>query len=638
MAIDLKLSKMKKISVDKDHTTMATPEGHRIMIRHASLSKPHRKALESLPFAKAEGGKISDDEIIKDKESTDKYNKTHDQEPKEYSPAVQKRMRETDVTPKGMHFMASGGMAGHGYEPCLNPQCKSHGQPHPNCQCYAQGGEVNKDKGCKCCNIQIPKMAEGGQAGELIDYDKLIPLEQEANKPFTMGGDSVEQSKPESTAPTSPILNQESASIDQTPSQPIDQTPAITPPQPQEAQTPQASSIPTEQHTPSIVGGFNQQLEGINKAAQAEAKIADDKSKAIATNLLAQQEILNRTEAAHKATQAELAAIRHDIDNSHIDPNHYLGSMDTMSRIGTAIGLVLGGIGGRGHSNQALDFMNAQIDRDIAAQKAEIGKKESIYSGLLAQDDNDQRATNMTRLIMNDLIAQKLQQAEMQSTNALVKARAQQARGVLEAQMAPLYRTENAYKLAHLSGSKVGSTSEQQLVESIDAMRLGNPELAEVMEAKYVPGYSKLATRKVNDKIRESLVSRNQLDAVAKDLLKFSQEHTGSLDPRVRAQGIQKAQLLQSLYREGVLGTVYKAGEQPLLDKVVGEDPSSFFNHISNIPKLKEIIEANNRMKTIDEKHAGLQPSTSEKSQPEIKVVHGIKYMRGPNGEAIRVK
>lgn len=30
-------------------------------------------------------------------------------------------------------------------QPCLNPNCKSHGQPHPNCQCYggyAEGGEV----------------------------------------------------------------------------------------------------------------------------------------------------------------------------------------------------------------------------------------------------------------------------------------------------------------------------------------------------------------------------------------------------------------------------------------------------------------------------------------------------------------
>lgn len=32
------------------------------------------------------------------------------------------------------------------YRPCINPSCKSHGKPHPNCQCYAgmaEGGEVD---------------------------------------------------------------------------------------------------------------------------------------------------------------------------------------------------------------------------------------------------------------------------------------------------------------------------------------------------------------------------------------------------------------------------------------------------------------------------------------------------------------
>src|SRR5579859_5235016 len=105
--IKLKLSDMKKVKVDKHHTTMKTPEGHSILIKHSSLSKPHRKALEALPFA--DGGEVSsDDDIIKEKETTDEYNRLHEDEPKEYSPKVQKRMSETDVTPRKM---ASGGQA-----------------------------------------------------------------------------------------------------------------------------------------------------------------------------------------------------------------------------------------------------------------------------------------------------------------------------------------------------------------------------------------------------------------------------------------------------------------------------------------------------------------------------------------------
>ena len=36
--------------------------------------------------------------------------------------------------------------------PCLNPNCKSHGKPHPNCRCYS-GGEQFHEGG---------NMAEGG--------------------------------------------------------------------------------------------------------------------------------------------------------------------------------------------------------------------------------------------------------------------------------------------------------------------------------------------------------------------------------------------------------------------------------------------------------------------------------------------
>ena len=57
----------------------------------------------------------------------------------------------------GEILMAEGGEANYAYDaglPCLNPHCKSHGKPHPNCRCYssashfANGGEVSKVRYC----------------------------------------------------------------------------------------------------------------------------------------------------------------------------------------------------------------------------------------------------------------------------------------------------------------------------------------------------------------------------------------------------------------------------------------------------------------------------------------------------------
>jgi hypothetical protein len=56
------------------------------------------------------------------------------------------------------------------YGPCLNPSCRSHGQPHPHCKCYgpgmAEGGSVegfcasNNPHKASC---EYYKMAEGGE-------------------------------------------------------------------------------------------------------------------------------------------------------------------------------------------------------------------------------------------------------------------------------------------------------------------------------------------------------------------------------------------------------------------------------------------------------------------------------------------
>ncbi len=58
--------------------------------------------------------------------------------------------------------------------PCLNPNCKSHGQPHPNCRCYgfSEGGEV----GHYCSEARPHKndceyFADGGMATP--DWDSL---------------------------------------------------------------------------------------------------------------------------------------------------------------------------------------------------------------------------------------------------------------------------------------------------------------------------------------------------------------------------------------------------------------------------------------------------------------------------------
>lgn len=70
------------------------------------------------------------------------------------------------------------------YPPCLNPNCKSHGKPHPNCRCYgsfAHGGEVKH-----FCESNMPHTkdckyyAEGGEVDNL-DMSQEDPTEAVAS-------------------------------------------------------------------------------------------------------------------------------------------------------------------------------------------------------------------------------------------------------------------------------------------------------------------------------------------------------------------------------------------------------------------------------------------------------------------------
>ena len=105
--------------------------------------------------------------------------------------------------------------------------------------------------------------------------------------------------------------------------------------------------------------------------------------------------------------------------------------------------------------------------------------------------------------------------------------------------------------------------------------------------------------------------------------------------------GQQKALALQSAVREGQLGTVYKAGEQPLLDKFVNSNPAGLMKSFSTMPRLEELLGSNTRRMNDLKSAYGLpqqQQQTMQSQQPQYKTVNGVKYMRGPNGEAIKVK
>ncbi len=147
--------------------------------------------------------------------------------------------------------------------------------------------------------------------------------------------------------------------------------------------------------------------------------------------------------------------------------------------------------------------------------------------------------------------------------------------------------------------------------EYLNTMRVMNPARAKEIQERYIPGVG-VASIPVSEDARKRILSHQELDKQIADMQQFAKANTGSLNPSVISQGKAKALALQAAAREAILNTVYREGEQPLLDKIISSDPTSIFNKVSTLPKLNE-LRSNNQMKFDTLKRSyGLQPQGAQ--------------------------
>lgn len=488
----------------------------------------------------------------------------------------------------------------------------------------AKGGEVKQSNPKLEESKKLPMYAEG-TPDEPVSEEDLIPINlenpivnpQEA-APATIPGSEPYGTQPDiSFDPTSglkpdaipskefiPPPESQATPAPEAPKQPpsdLDAGPAQQP-QPKEPEAPSAGA--------GIQGSYDQMIQATKNIGKAQGAIAEGQRQALQEAQIAKEQAdAPMREKANQYLQ-EMHNVAEDIKNGHIDPNKYLNDMGTAGKIATGIGLILGGIGGglTGKDNPAQKFLDSQIDRSIAAQQAELGKKENLLSAYARQFGNIQQARDFTRLSMKDKIDQDIQKAALAQGTPMAMEQAK-----LHAAELQKDKALTSAKWGAINTIQHGGAPENSVNSALQSLDLVDPEAAKHLRGRMVPGVG-MATIEVPSDVRSKILSQRQLDERAKDLLAFAKQHAGSLDPRVKAEGQQKVLALQSLYREGTLGTVYKEGEQPLLDKIV-KDPTSFFNSYGNVPKLQELIRSNDaRYGTLKQQY-GIKPFGGMQSQ-----------------------
>lgn len=246
---------------------------------------------------------------------------------------------------------------------------------------------------------------------------------------------------------------------------------------------------------------INQQAAAAGNLGREQAAVADKHMQDIS-------EAKANVETHYNDLNTELNNWKQDVADQKIDPNRYMSNMGTTQRVLTGLGLFIGGLGG---STQVQDFLNKQIDRDIDAQKANIGKQENLMSINLRQFGNETQAADMSRMQMLAFYQAQAEKMAASAQTPQAQANAKQALAQMEMEQAK-YQQQFAVTQA-LKGSAdptSGAGSEGAYKQMLNAASVVSPEAYKDAQAKYIPGVG-VASRPVDKEDFQTFTAMNEL-------------------------------------------------------------------------------------------------------------------------------
>jgi len=192
------------------------------------------------------------------------------------------------------------------------------------------------------------------------------------------------------------------------------------------------------------VGGYAQEAQTAGALGNAEAnaiqKMQDENA-----------ELGRQTQKSLAENAMEHEKLLKDYGDGKIDPDAVMKKKNGWL---TAIGLILGGIGGGlTHTpNAAAAALDSEIENDLKVQQANLGVKKSLLDANLAKRGNLEDALKETRVQKQVVLAQDLQKLQARSKSPMAQAKFQQEidrlRGAAGAGMQDLAVTTTAKRMA----------------------------------------------------------------------------------------------------------------------------------------------------------------------------------------------
>jgi hypothetical protein len=442
--MNLNLSKFKKLKEDDQSATLQHPAGHEIKISKRHLNKRTLQELSNLPAHFDEGGQVQDDSA----HSADD--------------AVRKNM-PTIVINNGAQPQS----------PAM-PQAAALQVPD-----YYTNGTFDTNKFI----MQSPTAPLDSKINVMKQQDEMAKFQaQKAEEAKAIEANKVAEYNKLASSRGLPSMESPQGAA------PIEEPKVPTAPAPTTPSAPQGPQDPygTEAYYDSYTKGIGEQKAGIAKEAETLGQLGQEQAKTYEANVEQQQQNVKNFQEHSQELWQERMHFMQDYQNQKIDPNHYLNSLGVGSKIASGIGLILGGMGGglTKTENPAMQFINNQIERDIDAQKANLGKTSNLLTANYQSFGNLRDATDMTRVMQSDIVKNQIAAQAEKSQDPLVKARAMKEIGALDQSSAGIM-SQMAMRRTLMGGFQAGKMDPSTMVRMIvpePHQQAAYKELGEVQE------------------------------------------------------------------------------------------------------------------------------------------------------------
>ena len=462
------------------------------------------------------------------------------------------------------------------------------------------------------------------------DRDATLARQEKATQETTAAAGQDNQARADAGLPTAPILAPPSAMSPTMPQQNVTDSYSQSPqssaqsgqpgqPGADPAAAPQGSGVDTSNPQSMFQSGVNQQMAGIRQGAVAQGNLGQAQSQILDNQVVNQQKVQQHFSDSYANLESERQNHMQDIKDGYINPDQYwTGDKDgngSHSKIMTGIGMIMAGFNPTNSPNAAINFVKFQMEQNLKSQEKNLDSKNNLLAANLKQFGNLKDATEMTRLMQHDVVANQLQSAAANAASPVAAAAAQQAAGQLLQSAAPQAMTFAMQRAMMNIGNdphSTGSQKEQQMDGMINMLRARDPSKAKEFEQLRVPGYDNFAKVPVPQEARDQILAHNILDTKGRDLLDFAQKHVGSLDLSTIAQGKVKAHEMTSFLNSSMGAGAMTQDRREYMEAQLAQDPTKFLNEFrGDNSKLREVLSSNMMRKSTLEQSLGLHPTNA---------------------------